>query len=318
MDSCLLALLEWHFMNRGMTSICRDAANKSKKKKAKRKKWQWNRIESGSRISFSLVSVVKLLDDPLADDLLMPIPKSTNSGAMLTTKKSLTNLLSAQSARWRRWIHDWLDQWTGPLGQPLLVEAETDYNRFGGRCAAAAAATAFAFYWTRSLVISSGQRIDLTAARFGLARQLLYLDKQLVTFNGIHCASGYACVSQRNSSHCSAALSPNCILHIQLYVCIYKSAYLFVCFASNAINTVALLPLGLILISSVRRTVGLLPPFCVLTSASYCTHRKTLWELQARRKFVNIQALPSSCPHRCRCRRRRCRWLRSINCAKQI
>lgn len=182
------------------------------KAKEKRKKWQWDRI--GSRIRFSLVSVVKLLDDPLADDLLMPIPKTTNSGAMLTTKKSLTNLLSAQSARWRRWIHDWLDR--SGLGWPLLVAAqtETDYNRFGGRCAE----TAFAFYWTRSLVISSEQLIKL-----GSARQLLYLDKQLVTFNGIHCAPApgyayvYVCV-QRNFSHCSAALSPNCILHIAQYI----------------------------------------------------------------------------------------------------
>lgn len=33
--ACLPAWLEWHFMNRGMTSICRDAANKSKRKAQK-------------------------------------------------------------------------------------------------------------------------------------------------------------------------------------------------------------------------------------------------------------------------------------------
>lgn len=67
-------------------------------------------------------------------------------------------------------------------------------------------------------------------ARLSSARQLLYLDKQLVTFNGIHCAPGYAYVRvcvQRNFSHCSAALSP--ILHTCMQLYIFINLYNAVC-----------------------------------------------------------------------------------------
>ncbi|KAM8708801.1 hypothetical protein ACLKA7_015727 [Drosophila subpalustris] len=88
---------------------------------------------SASRFEFAFEVSVKVIDDHLIDDL-MAIPKTTNSGAMLTTKKSLTNLLptsisATTTIRIRVWIDEdgfMTDLW---LLWPLLVDKTADYNR---------------------------------------------------------------------------------------------------------------------------------------------------------------------------------------------
>lgn len=80
----------------------------------------------------------------------------------------------SHNRHWRWWIHDWLA--TGLAFLAIVSGQNWLQSVFE-------TATAFAFYWTRSFWYPHSIRIWLG---IDLGLIWLYLDKQLVTFNGMH------------------------------------------------------------------------------------------------------------------------------------